>query len=104
MLMVQPARLLWDGPAADVLWLLAVPPPAYWEAEGVAPGVSLFWALDTEEQRQRVVGVEVVDALHFTAWERLPQLPTLWELPGEPARPLVVVLQQAQQALRAGGQ
>ncbi len=101
---VRRASLLWDGPAEDVVWLLADPPPDFWLIERIADaaGVSLLRALDEQEApTDEIAGVEVIDFLAFDAWEALPDLPVRWEVGDDEPRPLADVLRAAQARLRA---
>lgn len=96
------ASITWPGPDLDVL-RLHVEPWLNWDAEPVDDfgEIAILWEIDDDEERTgRLAGVEVVGFLTFERWHDLPELPVLWELPGEEAAPLVDVLRRVQARLR----
>jgi hypothetical protein len=98
------ARIIWDGPAEDVIWLLIDPPPDFWQVEPVAgsSGVSLLRILDEREMAtDSFAGVEIVDFLRFEAWETLPDAPEHWQVGDDEPGSLAAVLRRAQATLRS---
>jgi hypothetical protein len=100
--MIVEVSAQWDGPAADVLWLLVQPLADLWVVDPVAFGVSLLVALGEDEAPTgALAGVEVLDFLTFEAWESLPALDQLWRLPDADPAPLAEVLRRVQADVQA---
>jgi hypothetical protein len=82
---------LWAEPPADRF----VPEPFDDD-----PTASLLLEINGDGQETgRIAGVEIA-LLDFERWESVPDLPTLWQLPGREPLPLKRLLQQVQRELR----
>lgn len=97
------AAILWTGPETDTVSIFVEPTPDLWIAEAdESTRFFVLWAVDEGGQETgKTAGVQILGFLSFDRWEQLLQLPILWKLPNQEARPLDVVLRRVQEQLKA---
>ena len=94
---------MWPGAEIDVLTVFVEPTPDLWEADCVDNSFSVFVLLaldENEEETGEIAGIEIVGFLEFDHWDEIPDLPILWQLPGQEPLTLVQLLKRQQRQLR----
>jgi hypothetical protein len=98
----QQASVIWGGARRDILILLAEPTPEYWITDLLDDQIVLYRGADQHYQLTgQIAGLEIIGFLHFENWDKLPNLPILWQLPQWDPLPLDQLLKRKQLILRS---